>query len=232
MPVSSLADMTQSTEHSAVQRRSGVLVDQLTASVAEISAAANVFEALPGCLARLSRALQFDRVLVVETAVPDHRLLFQWTPADGTAPPLQPAALFPSAEVEALTEWSAPLSRGEPVISLSSSAPEPLRRFLAARGAHGSLTVPVVIEGHPWGWIGFDDSGSEHIWPADDIKSLAILAQIVGVAITRERFRRQARQREQLLQAVTLCAAQIGAAQELSQALDHSLAILAQAVDV
>ncbi len=237
MPGSGPADMTQSTEYSAMRTRSGLLVDLVTASVAEISAAANVLETLPRSLARLSQALQFDRVLVIEatsadTAVPGPRLLFHWTPTDGAVPPLRPAALFPPPEVEALPEWSGPLSRAEAVVSLGSSAPEPLRRFLAARGAQSSLTVPVVIEGHPWGWIGFDDSGSEHSWPADGIKSLAMLAQIVGVAITRERFRRQARRREQLLQAVTLCAAQIGAAQDLRQALDHSLAILAQAVDV
>jgi diguanylate cyclase (GGDEF)-like protein/PAS domain S-box-containing protein len=189
MAESSPVDMNPSMEHSAVRGRLGGLVEQVTASVTEISAATNVFEALPASLARLSAVLRFDRVVVVETAPDDaapgsQRLLFQWTADDCTAPPLR------------------------------------------------ALTVPVVVEGRPWGQVGFDDCRSEHGWPADEVKSLGMLAQVIGAAITRERFRRQARQRERLLQAVTLCAAQIGTAQELREALDRSLAVLGQAVDV
>ncbi len=218
-----------------MRRLFGVLVDQVTASVAQISAATDVLEALPASLARLSEALGFNRVAVVEAvagAAGPHRLLLQWTASGCPAPPVPPAALFPPPEVEALPEWSEPLQRAEPLVSLASSAPEPLRRFLGARGVQSSLTVPVLVESRPWGQIVFEDCRSEHVWPADGIKSLAMLAQIIGAAITREHFRRQARQREQLLQAVTLCAAKIGAAQDLREALDQSLAILGHAVDV
>src|ERR1019366_6779037 len=82
------------------------------------------------------------------------------------------------------------------------------------------------------GRICFDDCESEHDWADEDIKLLSMLAQVIGAGITRERFRRQAQQREQLLQAVTTCAAQIGTAPDLRQAITNSLSILAQAVDV
>jgi diguanylate cyclase (GGDEF)-like protein/PAS domain S-box-containing protein len=238
MPKSDAAEMNHpSTDQSAARRRFGVLIDQITASVAEISAASSVFETLPATLAGLAGALRFDRVTILETlsqigAPQSHRLLFLWTATDCPAPPLGAAALSPSAEVEALREWGEPLSRGDPVISLRSRVPEPLSRYLAERGAYSAVTLPVVVEGRSWGQIGFDDCRSEHDWAVDDIKSLAMLAQFIGAAITRERLRHEARQREQLLQAATLCAAQIGSAHDLRQALNNSLAILARAFEV
>jgi diguanylate cyclase (GGDEF)-like protein/PAS domain S-box-containing protein len=238
MAESDAADMNQPpSDHSAVRRSFGVLIDQVTASVAEISAASSVFEALPAALSRLAEALRFDRVCIIEEvshkgAPPAPRLLFQWASAHCRAPSLAAAALFAPPEVEAIEQWAEPLSRGEPVISLRSRTPAALTRFLTARDAHSSLTAPVLVEGRPWGQVFFDDCGAEHEWPADDTKSLAMLAQVIGTAVTRERFRHQARQREQLLQAVTLCAAQIGTAQDLRLALNKSLAILGQAVEV
>ena len=228
--------MQTSVDQSAARRRL-VLIDQVTAGVAEISAASSVFETLPATLAGLAGPLRFDRVVIIETlgqngAQTSQRLLFQWAGSDCPTPSLPVAVLLPPAEVAALREWAEPLARGEPVVSLRDSAPAPLSRYLSDRDVYCAVTVPVVVDGRPWGLIGFDDCRSEHDWAADDIKSLAMLAQFIGAAITRERFRRQAQQREQLLQAVTLCAAQIGSTQDLRQALDNSLAILARAVEV
>jgi diguanylate cyclase (GGDEF)-like protein/PAS domain S-box-containing protein len=227
MPDSGPADMNQP----LVTR-----IDPVTAAVAEISAAASVFEVLPAQLARLGPSLRFDRISVTErmsgdTASQQNRLLFQWN-ADPAAAPVRADVLFPPREVESLPERARPLAAGDSVISLSSRSPEPLRRYLADRGAQSSLTVPVVVEGRSWGQVDFEDCRAEHIWVVEDVRSMATLAQIIGVAITRERLRRQARKREQLLQAVTLCAAQIGAAADLRQALGQSLSTLAQAVEV
>jgi diguanylate cyclase (GGDEF)-like protein/PAS domain S-box-containing protein len=59
-----------------------------------------------------------------------------------------------------------------------------------------------------------------------------MMAEVIGVAITRGRFQQQAQQREQLLQAVTNCAAQIGTARDLHEAIGRSLGIVAKAVGV
>jgi diguanylate cyclase (GGDEF)-like protein/PAS domain S-box-containing protein len=133
----------------AASRRLGVLIDQVTAGVAEIGAASSVFETLPATLARLAEPLRFDRVTIIESppnsgAPGAQRLLFQWTAADCPAPPL-------------------------------SAKPY-------------AVKVPVVVEGRPWGHIGFDDCRSEHDrGAADDRKLLAMLGQFIGAALTRER---------------------------------------------
>ena len=224
-------------DNSAALSRLGLLIETVTASVAGISTAPSVIEALPDSLATLARVVRIDRVVMVETlshsgGLSSHSLLFNWTAPDGAASPLHAEALIPQADVAALQDWTRPLTQGQSVVTMRGSAHEAVRRFMSDLGVLTSLMVPIMVEGRHWGRICFDDCESEHDWADEDIKLLSMLAQVIGAGITRERFRRQAQQREQLLQAVTTCAAQIGTAPDLRQAITNSLSILAQAVDV
>ncbi len=223
--------------HSAALNRLGLLIETVTSSVESISTAPSVIEALPKVLATLARVVHLDRVVMVETpargqASSLQTLLFNWTAPDGAAAPLAAAALIPASTDAALRAWTQPLSHGVPVVTTRGGADPAVRRFLGELGVLTSLMVPIMVEGRPWGRICFDDCESEHDWAEDDIKLLTMLAQVIGTAITRERFRRQAEQREQLLQAVTNCAAQIGTAADLRRAINNSLSIAARAVDV
>jgi diguanylate cyclase (GGDEF)-like protein/PAS domain S-box-containing protein len=224
-------------DNSAALSRLGLLIETVTASVAGISTAPSVIAALPEVLATLARVVRIDRVVMVESVAHSDgqsspSLLFNWTAPESAALALSPETLIPQSQVAALQEWTLPLTHGQPVVTMRGSAPPAVRDFLAELGVLTSLMVPIMVEGRHWGRIGFDDCESEHDWADEDIKLLTMLAQVIGAAITRERFRRQAQQREQLLQAVTTCAAQIGTAPDLRQAISNSLGIVAQAVDV
>jgi GAF domain-containing protein len=222
---------------SAALGRVGRLVEIVAASVAGVSTAPSAMGVLPEILASLARVVRFDRVVLVETPPQSSResepaVLFHWTAAHGAATPPSAEERASSPEIAAaLHEWRRPLLQGQPIVTLRSRAAEPVRRLLSAVGVMTSLMLPIVVEGRQWGRIGFDDCGSEHDWAEDEIQLLSMLAQVIGAAITRERFRQQAQQREQLLQAVTNCAAQIGTASDLRQAITTSLNILARAVD-
>jgi diguanylate cyclase (GGDEF)-like protein/PAS domain S-box-containing protein len=242
MPESDAARMTDLVaQHREALRGSAGLLDTVAASVAGLSGAAPVFEALPDILSALARALHFDRAFIVETISPDatgadpaaatRHLLFHWT-APGCPDPQRIGSLIPPSGDRALEEWMQPLLQGEALLTQRSRAPAAVLEHLAERGALTSLMVPISGEGRHWGHVGFDDCEREHDWVRDDIKLLATLAQVIGTAITRERFRRQAQQREALLQAVNNCAAQIGTAADLRSAIANSLAILAQALEV
>src|ERR1039458_493204 len=218
---------------SVAARMTGVLADNSAA----LSRLGLLIEPLPASVATLARVVRIDRVVRVETlphsgGLCSHSLLFNWTAPDGAASPLHAEALIPQADVAALQDWTRPLTQGQSVVTMRGSAHEAVRRFMSDLGVLTSLMVPIMVEGRHWGRICFDDCESEHDWADDDIKLLSMLAQVIGAGITRERFRRQAQQREQLLQAVTTCAAQIGTAPDLRQAITNSLSILAQAVDV
>jgi diguanylate cyclase (GGDEF)-like protein/PAS domain S-box-containing protein len=207
----------------------GPLLDSVTESIAGISGAASVFEPLPEIFARLAGLLRFDRVLIVEThaavdAHSAHSLLFQWAAPECTASPLCAEALTSSGEVD--------LVRAEPLVMQRSGATDAVRLHLSELGVLTRLTVPIRVEDQHWGRIDFDDCARERRWDSEQVKLLSMLAQVIGAAITRERFRSQAQQRERLLQAVTRCAAQIGTATDLRAAITESLCTLAQAVDV
>ena len=224
-------------DNSAALSRLGLLIETVTASVAAISTAPSVIDALPDILTTLARVVRIDRVVMVETlsrsdGLYSHSRLFSWSASEGVHAPARAEALIPESDIAALQEWTLPLTRGQPVVTIRSSAPDAVQRLLSELGVLTSLMVPIMVEGRHWGRIGFDDCDSEHDWADDDIKLMTMLAQVIGAAITRERFRRQAQQREQLLQAVTNCAAQIGTAPDLRQAITRSLSIVAQAVAV
>jgi diguanylate cyclase (GGDEF)-like protein len=51
-----------------------------------------------------------------------------------------------------------------------------------------SLTVPIMVEGRQWGQIDLQNCSSEHDWGPDDIRILTTLAEVMGAAITRDRF--------------------------------------------
>jgi len=230
MPESDAARMSDSpADHSSALSRLGLLIETVTASVARISSAPSVIEALPDVLATLARVVHIDRVVMVESP---QQLLFNWTAPEGAATPLGAEALIPAITEPELQAWTQPLAQGLPVVTMRGSAPAAVKRFLRKLGVLTALMVPIMVEGRPWGRICFDDCEREHDWAEDDIKLLTMLAQVIGAAITRERFRRQAQQREHLLQAVTNCAAQIGTAADLSATITDSLSIVAQAVDV
>lgn len=212
------------------------LVDGLAASVTDIGASDRVYDVLPAVLARLGTALHFDHAFIVDTAAgresgDDPDLLFQWGASARAAPPPTDGVLPPRKLLEA-ADWLALLSEGQPVALLMSSAPAGARELMNARGALSALVVPLLVKGDPWGFVGFDNCHQEREWTQEQVRSLVVLAQIIGAAIMRERFRQQARQRERLLQAVTRCAARIGGAHDLHATLDDSLATLGAAVDV
>ncbi|HEY6452746.1 MAG TPA: EAL domain-containing protein [Steroidobacteraceae bacterium] len=184
-----MSDMPR--DHSAALGRLGLLIETITESVAHISTARSVMEALSQVPVALARVVPIDRVSVIETQSKGEQatlenLLFHWVAPDAAAPRAE--AVIPSLADAELQAWTMPLYRGEPVVTTRSSAAPRVKRFLDELGVLTVLMVPIMMEGRHWGRICFDDCRSERAWAGDDIRLLALLAQVIGAAITRERF--------------------------------------------
>jgi diguanylate cyclase (GGDEF)-like protein/PAS domain S-box-containing protein len=223
-------------EDSAALSRRGLLIETVTTSVAKIITAPSVADALPAVLTSVASVVPIHRVVVSENlpagdGPPAPTILFQWNLPGGTSA-LSLEQINGCVRDAAFQEWMRPLEQGAPVVTLRGNTTDAVQRILKELGVFTLLLVPIMIENRYWGQIGFDDCESEHEWAGDDIKILTMLAEVIGAAITRERFLRQAQQREQLLQAVTNCAAQIGTAPDLHEAIARSLGIVAKAVGV
>jgi diguanylate cyclase (GGDEF)-like protein len=226
-----------SADDSVALSRRGLLIETVNTSVATIITTASVTDALPEVLDGVSRVLPIHRAVVAENVigadgVATPTILFKWKIGGGTDTPLSREQIEAFARDPEFREWLRPLELGIPVVKLRRTANDTVRRILTQLGVLTSLLVPIMVQGRHWGQIGFDDCESERDWADDDAKILTTLAEVIGAAITRERFLRQAQQREQLLQTMTNCAAQIATARNLDEAIARSLGVVAAALGV
>jgi hypothetical protein len=133
-------------------------------------------------------------------------------------------------ERAAVLEWARPTRDGTSVFASQHSAAPVLRGFLAGIKVMSLLVVPVMVGGRQWGNVSFDDCHSEREWTSDELDTLKLMANVIGVAITRERSMLEVRTRDALLQAVTLSACEIMTSPSLREAISSSLERVAKSM--
>ncbi len=93
-----------------------------------------------------------------------------------------------------MSRWYKVLSAGNPIRGLVREFPDAERTILEPRKIISLLTIPILIEGKFWGFIGFDDCHSERIWTDIDVSILRAAAASLGGAIARRRAEDELRQ--------------------------------------
>lgn len=208
------------------------LVQVVSSSIAELLTAGSLKDTLALAMKKIVATVKIDRMLVVEAPrragmpmVP----YFVWE-AD-TAPMLPNQRSFaPKDDVEhaALMEWRKPLQEGKSVFASQRTGPPGLVGFLARRNLSSILLVPIIIHGKYWGQIGFDDGSNAFDWTEDEISTLKLLADVIGITITRDRSMEELRARDALLHAVSAGIGEIMTAADLHTAISSSLVTVAQ----
>jgi signal transduction histidine kinase len=120
------------------------------------------------------------------------------------------------------------LYQGHAIFGSQRTSPPALASYLARLNVISILLVPIMIRGKHWGQIGFEDCGNEHDWTTDEITTLRLFADVIGVAITRERSM------EELLEAqseLVTTARQAGMAQIANNVL-HNVGNVLNSVNV
>ncbi|HEX4023428.1 MAG TPA: EAL domain-containing protein [Steroidobacteraceae bacterium] len=224
-------------DDSAALSRRGLLIETVTASVRSIVTAPSLMAVLPEVLSQLINVVPVDRIDITEMlarpqALPVPKTLFSWQPPDSPALSLPPDAGEKFTHSAELQEWFRPLTLGQSSLTLQRTANEAVRASLAELRVMAMMMVPIMIDGRHWGHVAFADCRDEREWAPDDLKILMMLAEVIGAAVTRERFLGQAQQREKLLRAINDSAAQIMTATDLHQAIAASLGIVAGAIGV
>jgi len=166
-----------------------VLLGAVNASVVEIMTASDLHEAISTSLQKVATAVRADRMLVLE--------IVQTAPGvsksvvrNSWAAPNMPAGLETmSGPIAAeVLSWSAPLKRGEAVRARLSTLTGAHKEFFERLKVRSVLLVPIMANGKYWGHISFDDCTKERDWSATEVGILTTLAQLIGTAITRERY--------------------------------------------
>jgi len=169
------------------------LLAAVNASVVEIMTAPDLHEAISTALEKVATAVRADRMLVLEVVLSASghsypRVRNSWSAASGRAEFDQVLlALSKSIPAEAIS-WAIPLQHGQAVRARRSLLTGPHREFLERLRVHSALLVPIMTNGKYWGHISFDDCTKDRDWSDAEVGILTTLAQLIGTAITRERY--------------------------------------------
>jgi diguanylate cyclase (GGDEF)-like protein/PAS domain S-box-containing protein len=173
-------------------RQRDAVLGAVTASAVEIMTAPYLHEAISKSLETVAKAVRADRMFVLEVVQssghPQILLRNSWH-AVNVSPELDTIlrAMSGPAAAEILA-WAAPLQQGQAVKGRLSAIEGALKEFFIRMKLQSTLLVPIMVDGKYWGHVSFDDCHDERDWTTTEVDILKTLAQLIGTAITRERF--------------------------------------------
>jgi PAS domain S-box-containing protein len=142
-------------------------------------------------LRALGEAAEVDRVYIFknledkEHASPCLTRRFEWVREGGEPRAENPNyRSIPCEDFE--QEWYNTLSKGDIVAGLVRNMPEKYRQHMQSQGVLYHMVVPIIMEGHFWGVIGFDDCHSERNWTCNEISVIKVAVGSIGGAIARK----------------------------------------------
>ena len=187
--------LSQSTQHSAtlvedLARRDVLL--QVTSKAAQLllSEEGDFDVVINQVLGLLGEATNVDRVYIwsihpspTPSANPELHTtqLYEWSVG---AEPQQNSDLCTNRPVsEAIPTWIPTFLAGHCVNNLVRNMPREEQEQLSPQGIVSILTAPISFHGELWGFIGFDNCHSEHLWSEPEESILRAAGTLVGTAI-------------------------------------------------
>lgn len=148
--------------------------------------------AIAKALAALGLAAGVDRVYIYEnhphpeTEAIAMSMRFEWT-RDAIAPIIhQPHWQNQPYQGSGLDRWYADLSKGQSVKAITRELPAQAQELLHRDQTLAILLVPILIDHHFWGYIGFDDCTYERHWSKSEESILIAMAASIAGALKRE----------------------------------------------
>ena len=181
-----LSDITERKE--AAHRRDAIL-KAVAASAGELLRSSDLQQSLPKVIAWIGQAIGVDRahIFEVDTSSPANRVLqhYMWI-----APSIPTSPLLMAVKGAALSEfgigpWLPRLAKGEIIVGNVQDFEPPVRELFNRLRTQSVLSVPVIVDGHWWGHLGFDDCRNGRKWSPTEIDTLKTLAELVGAGVAR-----------------------------------------------
>ncbi|MBE9180485.1 PAS domain S-box protein [Oculatella sp. LEGE 06141] len=165
-------------------------------------------QAIQRSIATLGAVTEVDRVYIFEThphpetGEPAASQRFEWV-RDAVSPQIDnPTLQNRTYAVSGLTRWYDIFHAGQPFSSLVRDLPLREQAGLVVQEIRSILIVPIQIDGHLWGVIGFDDCHRERQWSADEKAALQLMAGSIGGAIARYQAERALHHSQSRLQTI------------------------------
>ena len=180
-------------EGNARERRDAIL--KALGLVAEDFLRFDLSEApIESTLAHLGAATGVSRVYIFQNHTsPEGHLLcsqrYEWTAPGITSekdnPDLQNVPFS-----DAIARWVDLMSAGNDVSGLIQDFPDRERKILEAQNIKSFLAIPIVVQEHWWGFIGFDECSSIRIWTDAERETLRVAAHLFSAALQCQQMER------------------------------------------
>ncbi len=173
----------------AVRRRDAIL-EALNFMAERFLHTADISQIINMCLERLGAATDVSRILIRENHMDADGNLSATIKYEWVAPGVDTQSansdyneIFYRAD--GLDRES--LSRKQVFHGNVKDFPESLRIFYEKGGAKTVLVVPIFVDSHWWGYIGFAECTQERSWDTAELGVLSTAADIIGAAISRKK---------------------------------------------
>ena len=200
-------DITERKEASdALQRRDAAL-GTISITAERLLTTISWLEVLPELLAGLGEAIQASRAYVYEVYESEQsdlyaRKLREWT-AEGIVPELTSVEeQGHSIDGDGYGRWLDVLSTGQILQGNVSSFPSSEQPDLINLQIQSLIEVPIFINGHWWGFIGFDDCTSQRHWLPAEEDALKVAANVLAASIHRQQLFDAEREERHMAQAM------------------------------
>jgi PAS domain S-box-containing protein len=186
--------------------RRTAMLQAVTFAATQIVTAADWRHEIPELLRRLGLATDMSRVTLFEVHDGPNGEIVQSCRFDWAEPGFEPISTNPlyqnmnlmdENDPSQLGEWPRRRQRGEVVQATLREVTGYARQVFLDHGTLSFLSVPIMVKGEWWGFLGFDDCKFERMWSSAEIDVLKAAAGVIGGAIERERSLEQLRLSEE-----------------------------------
>ncbi|MCE5277567.1 MAG: response regulator [Planctomycetaceae bacterium] len=170
--------------------------DRLLGAVSEATAAlltiTDLSLSVAQALQTVGRAAGVDRVYVFENhdeSGTGRRLMsqrYEWA-CETAAPEIDNPQLQNLSYDSMSPTWYDDMASGAATNGIVKDMAAPIRDLLESQGIVSVLLLPIMVDGHYWGFIGFDDCHCRRRWDETESSILTTLGSAIGSAITRRR---------------------------------------------
>ncbi|MEA2778643.1 MAG: adenylate cyclase [Rhodospirillaceae bacterium] len=186
--------------------RRTAMLDAIGYAATQIVAAVDWRAGIQELLDRLGHATEVSRVTLFEVhkdaaGKPVQSCRYDWA-EPGLAsisndPRYQSMRLTDDERPDELEEWSKRRQRGEVVQATLREVTGYTREVFLEHGTLSFASVPIMLDGAWWGFLGFDDCKLERVWSPLEIDILKTAAALIAGAISRARAGEQLRLSEE-----------------------------------
>jgi|GEM_PF-2369754 len=140
-----------------------------------------------GIAAEVSRVYLFENMCTSAETVA-MRQLYEWI-APGIHPQIDnPVLQDLPYQASGFARWEAVLRQGDAIYGEVDDFPPEERVILHAQNIQSIAIVPIFVDYHWWGFIGFDECAQQRTWSMSELDTLRTAAGVVGGAIQRRQI--------------------------------------------